>query len=63
MLFFEEGREIVEPLKSNGPKTKETEKARSHQNNSTLPPVSCWDLQILTKIFVYTSFIEYNILF
>jgi 2-methylaconitate cis-trans-isomerase PrpF len=37
-MLFEEGRELVEPLKSDGPKIKKTEKARSHQNNCTPPP-------------------------
>jgi hypothetical protein len=32
-MLFEERRELVEPLKSDGPKTKKTEKVRSHQIN------------------------------
>jgi hypothetical protein len=34
------------PLKSNEPKTKQTVKARSHQNNCTPPPEECWDLHL-----------------
>jgi hypothetical protein len=31
-MLFEGGREFVEPLKGDGPKTKKPVKARSHQN-------------------------------
>jgi catechol 2,3-dioxygenase-like lactoylglutathione lyase family enzyme len=48
-MLFEEGGKRVSPLKGDEQKTKKREKAKSHQNNCTPPPVSFWDLQQFQK--------------